>query len=153
MQGDVQRGTFETFDASDYKVGIVAAQFNLDVIDGLLGSAQEKLSEYNVSEKNIDLFKVPGAVEIPVIAQKLAETKKYDCLIVIGAVIRGATPHFDFVAGTVTDGVLRVQLDHTLPIGFGVLTLETPDQAPPRYHVGADAVVAAMNSAKIIREL
>ena len=150
MQNDVQKGEFKVFDASGYKVAIVAGQFNRDICDALTESAVAKLTEYGINDAPI--FKVPGSIEIPVILKKLAEDAKYDALIAIGCIIRGDTPHFDYVAKFATEGILRVSLDHTVPIGFGILTTENPKQALARTDAGAGAVTAALESAQINRE-
>ena len=141
---------FEKFNASKWKVGIVVAGFNKDINDMLLESAKECCKEYNISEKNIIVHYVAGAVEIPLILKKLADTKKYKALVSIGTIIRVDTAHFDFVAKAVTEGVMRVQLDSGIPIGFGILTLENKKQAQVRLRSGYGATEAALQSAKII---
>lgn len=150
MQLGVRKGEFEVFDASDYKVAIVAAQFNQDICEALTKSALAKLEEYRI--KDVPIFKVPGSIEIPIVAKKLAEAGKYDALIAIGCIIRGETPHFDYVAKMASEGILRVSLDHTIPIGFGILTTENKEQALARTDAGAGAVVASIESAKIIKD-
>lgn len=142
------QGSFAVFDASAYKVGIVCAQFNNDITDKILVSALSQLHEYQVDKENIDVFRVPGVVEIPVMLQTLTQKKKYDCLIAIGAVIKGATDHYDYVAKIVSEGVLRVMLDNNIPIGFGVLTTPNRELALARYSIGADAVVAVLQTRK-----
>lgn len=126
------------------KVGIVRAFFNSQITEQLLKSALEKLAESKISKKDIKIIEVPGSMEIPYALQKLAETKKYDCLIALGCVIRGETPHFDYVCKTAQEGVLRVSLDYQIPIGFGVLTVNNIQQAKVRKNLGAGAAAAAL---------
>lgn len=138
---------FELFNASKYKVGIVVAQFNADVTESMLGRAYGTLAEYKVAQKNITVIKVAGCVEAPVALQALARIKKYDCLVVLGCVIRGDTTHYDYVCKIVSEGMLRVSLDHSIAIGFGVLTVENYKQAVARLEVGASATEAALQTA------
>ena len=140
------------FDASTYRVGIVTGQFNTEACESLVASAQEKLAQYHVPDDSIDVFRVSGSAELPTVLKHLATTKKYDALVAIGVIIRGATVHFDYVAKLATEGTLKVQMDYGIPIGFGVLMLEKHDQLPDRIRVGGDAVEAALQSAKIIKE-
>jgi len=144
--------TWTPFDASIYKIGIVTGQFNPEACEALVASAQEKLLEYKVSEGNIDIIRVSGSAELPVVLKNLAETKKYDALIAVGVIIRGATVHFDYVAKIATEGILKVQMDYGIPIGFSVLMLENHDQLADRIRVGGDAAEAALQSAKIMKE-
>jgi 6,7-dimethyl-8-ribityllumazine synthase len=146
-------GEFVEFDASLYRVGIVVAQFNKEVCDGLLKSAQTELAKYQVPESNIATYRVGGSIEVPVVLKALAQSKKFDCLVAIGAVIRGATPHFDYVCKIVSEGVLKVTMDYGLPVGFGILTLENKDQAYTRLDSGARAVAAAVQATKIIKQI
>lgn len=148
-----ERSQFEKFDASNYKVGIVVALFNSDITMALLNQALEMLKNYKVKADNIYFCKVAGSIEIPLILKTLAETKKYDCLIALGAVIRGETAHFDYVCKIVSEGVLKVMLDYGIPIGFGILTTNTLQQAQARIDAGAAAVEAALQSANIIKEI
>ena len=153
MQEDVIRGEVKPYDASAYKVGVVVAQFNSDITKAMLRSALVKAEEYKIVEQAIDIYSVPGSIEIPSILQVLAKAKKYDCLVAIGSVIRGDTVHFDYVNKIATEGVQRVSLDYTIPIGFGILMCEDKDQAKARVGVGADAMVAGLESARIIKEI
>lgn len=145
-----KKQTFPVFNASKYYIGLVVAQFNSDITNQILAGARKKLREYNVPANNIKIVQVPGSVEIPVILQSMAKTKKYDCLLAIGAVIRGQTDHYHFVAKIATEGILRVMLDYNLPIGFAVLTTSNKRLAEERINIGAEAVVAALHNAKII---
>ena len=153
MAQEVKKGQFEIFDASAYRVGIVVAQFNRDVTDGLLVSALEIAEKYGIPREKVGVFRVPGSVEIPVVLNGLAETKKYDALVALGAVIRGETDHYDYVAKIVSEGVLRVMMDYGIPVGFGVLTCNTKEQALARAHSGGEAFVAALHSLRILRGL
>src|SRR3989344_6822500 len=136
---EVKKANFEKFDASGYKVGIVVAQFNRDVTEELLKSALDMLESYRVGKKNIKVLSVAGSIEIPVVLKHLAASKNYDCLLAIGAIIRGETPHFDYVAKIVSEGITRVMLDYGIPIGFAVLTTENHEQASSRGSVGGEA--------------
>lgn len=149
----VKKGKFKIFDASGYQVGIVVAQFNHNITEQMLKQAVKKLKKYGVNQENISIHRVAGSVEIPLILKKLATSQKYDCLVALGAVIRGETAHFEYVAKIVSEGVLRVMLDYQVSIGFGILTTENHEQAQARIHVGAEAAEAALQSAKIINSM
>ncbi len=144
---------FELFDASMLRVGVAASTFNNEITDGLLASCVETLIRYHVPKDSIDIVRVAGSVELPVALQAMAANAKYECLVAIGAVIRGETPHFDFVAKIASEGILRVMLDHTIPIGFGVITTENIHQAGARLHVGGEAAQAALHAYKSIHHL
>lgn len=147
-----KKGTFERFDASSYKIGIVRACFNIDISESLLEHALQELKEYNVDTSTIAIHAVPGSIEIPVIAEYLAQQNTYDCLVALGAIIEGETPHFQYVASMVSEGITAITLKHTIPIGFGILTTHTHEQACDRVTAGADAVVAALTCARIIKK-
>ncbi len=151
MQGNNVRPTFQPFDASSYRVGIVVAQFNGKITGALLASARQKLADYRVPDANITVHRVAGSVEIPLILQTLAKSGNVDCLVALGTIIRGETAHFEYVAKIVSEGVLRVTLDHSIPIGFGILTLENAAQAESRLDFGGHAVEAALQSAEILK--
>lgn len=114
------------------KVGIVCSRFNEFVVNALLDGARRSLSRHGVKDANIEVFWVPGAYEIPVMAKLMAVSRKYDALIALGAVIRGETAHFEYVAGPCAEGIMKVQLETLIPIGFGVLTVESVEQAAAR---------------------
>ena len=114
------------------KVGIICSRFNEFVVNALLDGARRNLAKHGVKEKNIEVFWVPGAYEIPVMARLMAVSQKYDALVALGAVIRGESAHFDYVAGPCADGIMQVQLETLVPIGFGVLTVENVEQAAER---------------------
>jgi 6,7-dimethyl-8-ribityllumazine synthase len=131
-------------DGKGKKVGIAVSRFNKDITSGLLESAQKFLVNSGIAEQDIKIIFVPGAVELPSALQKLAETRKFDFLVALGCIIRGETPHFDYVAKMAQEGVLRVMLDYKVPVGFGVLTVENLPQAEARLHVGGEAASAAL---------
>lgn len=152
MQGSNNKQS-EVFNASDYSIGIVVGDFNHDITDAMLVEAQKVLREYSVADDAIEIVRVPGSVEIPLMIQTMAHTKKFDGLIALGAIIKGESAHFDYVAKFVTDGILRVQLDTNVPVGFGILTTYDHAQAAARPHVGADAARAALTVAYNIKNL
>ena len=121
-----------SLDAQQIRVGVVVATFNGDISNGLLDGCLNQLKRSNVKDQNVFIYTVDGCVELPVIAQRLADKKVVDVVICLGAVIKGGTPHFDYVCKAVTEGVLRVSLDSKLPVIFGVLTTLTHDQALER---------------------
>lgn len=153
MTQDAQKMSFEVFDAHEYKVGIVMALFNKDIGDALLSSALEMCKQYNIPESNVTVYKVAGSVEVPVVLQALAETKQYNCLVALGTIIKGETPHFDYVAKIVSEGVLKVMLDNKIPIGFGVLTCNDKEQALARVLSGGGALETALQTAKTIHSI
>jgi len=114
------------------RIGIVCSRFNEFVVNALLEGAKRNLAKHGVQDKNIEVFWVPGAYEIPIMARLMAVSQKYDALVALGAVIRGDTAHFDYVAGPCADGIMQVQLESLVPIGFGVLTVENVEQAAER---------------------
>ncbi|MBO4458286.1 MAG: 6,7-dimethyl-8-ribityllumazine synthase [Butyrivibrio sp.] len=118
--------------AEGIKVGIVVSRFNEFITSKLLGGAIDGLKRENVSEDAIDVAWVPGAFEIPLIAKKMANSKKYDAVICLGAVIRGATSHYDYVCAEVSKGVAQVSLNSDIPVMFGILTTDTIEQAIER---------------------
>jgi 6,7-dimethyl-8-ribityllumazine synthase len=131
------------------KIGIVVARFNSFISEKLLEGAIDSLIRSGVNTDDIVVARVPGAFEIPLIAQKMAKSGRHDAVICLGAVIRGATPHFDFVAGEVSKGTAQVMLDAGIPVLFGVLTTETIEQAIERAgtkagNKGSDVAIAAL---------
>ena len=119
-----------SFDVGDSAIAIVVARWNSQITDGLLKGAQQELARNNV--KNVKVVTVPGAFELPVAAKKVAQTGKYDAVITLGCVIRGGTPHFDYVCGETARGVGEVALTECLPVAFGVLTTDDLQQALDR---------------------
>ncbi len=145
-----KQATTEPFDASDWQLGIVVAGFNRHITDWLYKNALRRAADYGLVAANIDTIKVAGSVELPLALQHLAETGKYQALLAIGCVIRGETPHFDYVCQFATEGILRVQLDCKIPIGFGVLTCENEAQAEARVHLSGDHLDAALHLARAL---
>ena len=144
--------------ASGIKVGIVAARFNEFITSKLIGGALDGLKRHDVKEEDVELVWVPGAFEIPVAAQKLAQSGRYDAVICLGAVIRGNTSHYDYVCAEVSKGVASVSLSEGLPVIFGVLTTDNIEQAIERAgtkagNKGADAAKAAIEMTNLIANL
>ena len=145
-------------DAKGLKVGIVVARFNSFIAERLLEGALDALIRHGADDKNIDVARVPGAFEIPLATAKMAQSGKYDALICLGAVIRGSTPHFDYVASEVSKGVAQVSLSSGVPVAFGVLTTDTIEQAVERAgtkagNKGFDAAMTAMETANLFKGL
>lgn len=144
--------------AEGQKIAIVAGRFNEIITNKLLGGAIDAFKRHGGDENNIDLAWVPGAFEIPLIAKKMAESKKYDAVICLGAVIRGATPHFDMVANETTKGIAAAGLQTGVPIIFGVLTTDNIEQAVERAgskagNKGFEAVTTAIEMVNLIKQL
>ncbi|HXP65141.1 MAG TPA: 6,7-dimethyl-8-ribityllumazine synthase [Steroidobacteraceae bacterium] len=144
--------------ARDLRFGIIAARFNDFVVEPLIRGALDALKRHGVGDKQIELVRVPGAFDIPIAARKMALSNRYDALIALGAVIRGQTPHFDYVAGECAGGVARIALESGIPIAFGVLTTDTSEQAVDRAggkagNKGADAALVAVEMANLLRRL
>ena len=140
------------------RFGIVVARFNEFITTRLLAGATDALGRHGVAEADIDVAWVPGSFEIPLVAQRMAATGRYDAVICLGAVIRGATAHFDYVAAGAATGVARAALDTGVPVIFGILTTDTIEQAMERAgtkagNKGAEAAVAAIEMANLLREL
>ncbi len=141
-----------------YKFAIIVSRFNEFIGNKLLEGCLECLKKHNYSENDFDLIKVPGAFEIPLIAGKLASQKKYDAIIALGAVIRGATPHFDYISNAVSTGCSEVALKYNIPVVFGVLTTNTVEQALERSdsklgNKGWDAALTAIEMADLNHRL
>jgi 6,7-dimethyl-8-ribityllumazine synthase len=145
-----EKGKFEVFDAAEWRIGIVVAQFNKSITDSLLESSLQRAKDYHIVDKNIDIFRVAGAIEIPLVLKKMAMKQNYNALLAIGCVINGATPHFEYVCKFVTEGILAVQMETMSPIGFGVLTCATDEQAKSRMHLGKDHLDAVLQQAHIL---
>ena len=111
------------------RIGIVAGRFNDFIVENIISGAIDTLVRHGASESDIELARVPGAVEIPLAVQRMGKTGKYDAIIALGAVIRGGTPHFDFVAGECSKGLSQLTLQLDIPVSFGVLTVDTIEQA------------------------
>ena len=141
------------------KYGIVVARFNSFIVESLLAGAIDALKRHGgVEEETIEVVRVPGAFELPLAAQAMAATEKYDAIIALGAVIRGSTPHFDYVAGEATKGLASVGLSHELPIIFDVLTTDSIEQAIERAgtkagNKGAEAALSAIEMVSLLRKI
>jgi 6,7-dimethyl-8-ribityllumazine synthase len=144
--------------ADGKKFGVVVSRFNSFISEKLLEGALDSLIRSGATESDIDVVRVPGAFEIPLIAQKFAASQKYDAIICLGVVIRGATPHFDVVVNEVSKGTAQVGLESGMPVLFGVLTTETIEQAIERAgtkagNKGAEVAVAAIEMANLVEAL
>ncbi|MCX8032877.1 MAG: 6,7-dimethyl-8-ribityllumazine synthase [Thermoleophilia bacterium] len=140
------------------RFGVVVSRFNEFITSRLLAGAKDCLARHGVEAKDVEVAWVPGSMEIPLIAKKMAQTGKYDAVICLGAVIRGSTPHFEYVAAEVAKGVAHVMLETGLPIAFGVLTTDTIEQAVERAgtkagNKGWDAALSALEMANLARAL
>ena len=144
--------------ARDLRFAIVAARFNDMIVDSLIRGAVDALTRHGAAEKQIEIIRVPGAFDLPLVVQKLAASKRCDAIVALGAVIRGATPHFEHVAGQCAAGLARASLDTGIPVAFGVLTTDTIEQAIERAgtkagNKGADAALTALELANLLRRL
>ena len=144
--------------SEDIKIGIVAARFNEFIVSKLVSGAQDALVLHGVADEDIALAWVPGAFEIPLAAKRMAESGKYDAVITLGAVIRGATSHYDFVCSEVSKGVANVALGADIPVMFGVLTTDTIEQAIERAgtkagNKGAECAQGAIEMVNLLREM
>jgi len=137
---------------------IVAARFNSNIVNNLLKGTLDTLSAQGVDDNKVDTLFVPGAFELPLVAKQLADTKKYSAIITLGCVIRGDTPHFDFVAGECARGIMNINLETNIPIVFGVLTTDTPEQAELRSQIngenkGIDCALCALEMCNVVRNI
>jgi len=144
--------------ARDLRFAIVASRFNDLVVDSLIRGAVDALLRHGASEKQIEIIRVPGAFDLPFVVRRVAASKRYDAVVALGAVIRGATSHFDYVAGQCAAGLARVSEETGVPVAFGVLTTETIEQAFERAgtkagNKGADAALAALELANLLKRL
>ncbi len=137
---------------------LVVARFNSFIVESLLDGAIDTLKRHGANEADITIVRVPGAFELPLALEKVAAGGKYDAIIALGAVIRGGTPHFDFVAGECVKGMAQVTLKHAVPVAFGVLTTDTIEQAVERAgtkagNKGAEAALSAIEMVNVLRQL
>ena len=144
--------------AQGIRVGIVAARFNEFITSKLVGGALDGLKRHDVKEEDIDVAWVPGAFEIPLIASKMAKSKKYDAVICVGAVIRGSTSHYDYVCSEVSKGIANVSLNSDIPVMFGVLTTDNIEQAIERAgskagNKGYECATGAIEMVNLIKQL
>lgn len=145
-------------DTRGMKIGIIVSRFNGFITERLLQGALEGVRNHGAEEENITVVRVPGAFEIPLIAEKMAASGRYDAMVCLGAVIRGDTPHFEYVSDAVTRGLGKVIWKYQIPIGFGVLTTNNVDQAMERSgskdaNKGYEAALTAIEMANIIRQI
>jgi len=144
--------------AKGLRFAIIVGRFNSFVTDRLLAGALDALTRSGCPQENIEIVKVPGSWEMPVVARELAQAKKHDAIVALGAVIRGDTPHFDYVAGEMARGLAQVAAESGIPVGFGVLTTNTVEQAVDRAgakggNKGFDAAMSAIEMANLMRRL
>jgi len=140
------------------RFGIAVARFNSFVVESLLDGATDTLIRHGAAEADLEIVRVPGAYELPLVVQKMANSKKYDAIIALGAVIRGGTPHFEYVAGECTKGLSQVMMQSGLPVSFGVLTVDSIEQAIERAgtkagNKGAEAAMSAVEMVNVLRKL
>jgi len=150
IEGDLQ--------VRDLRFAVLASRFNEFVVDALMRGAVDTLRRLGATDKQVEVVRVPGAYDMPVVARKLALSRRYDAIIAVGAVIRGQTPHFDLVARECASGLARVSQETGVPVAFGVLTTETTEQAIDRAggkagNKGADAAAAAIELVNLLRRL
>ena len=146
----------ESRPAGDARIAIVAGRFNRFIVDQLVSGVQDALDRHDIDPANRALIWVPGAFEIPLVARQIAASGRYDAIIALGAVIRGGTPHFDYVAGECASGLTRVALDYGVPVTFGVLTTDNVEQALDRAGTGEgnkgfDVAMTAMEMVQTMR--
>ncbi|AKH68402.1 6,7-dimethyl-8-ribityllumazine synthase [Spongiibacter sp. IMCC21906] len=146
------------FTAASGKFAIVVGRWNSFVVESLLEGALDALRRHGVSEDSITIVRAPGAFEIPLVCQKIAEQKQFDAIIALGAVIRGGTPHFEYVAGECTKGLSQVSMQHSVPVAFGVLTVDSIEQAIERAgtkagNKGEEAAMSALEMVSLLNQL
>lgn len=152
------RTTTGEANARDLRIAIVASKFNEPLVDRLIDGALETLERMGAEKPDIRITRVPGAWELPLIVQEIARSNNYDAIIALGAIIRGDTPHFDFLCAQCASGLLRASLDFKVPVAFGVLTCNTIAQAEARAasdgeNKGSEAAIAAVETAQLLRRL
>jgi 6,7-dimethyl-8-ribityllumazine synthase len=140
------------------KFGLLVARFNSFIVDSLVKGAVDTLKRHGAEDNNIKIVRVPGAFEMPLVAQRMAAKDQYDAIIALGAVIRGGTPHFEYVAGECTKGLATVSAKHDIPVAFGVLTVDTIEQAIERAgtkagNKGVEAAMSAIEMVNLMRML
>ena len=151
--------TYEgSFDAQSIRFGVIVGRFNSFVVESLLSGVIDTIIRHGGDLQNIEVVRVPGAYEMPLAASRLAISERYDAIIAVGAVIRGGTPHFEFVAGECSKGLATVGLEHNLPVAFGVLTVDTIEQAIERSgtkagNKGVEAAMSAIEMVNLLRQL
>ena len=146
------------YDARNLRFAILATRFNDFIVDRLISGAIDYLSRHGADPGKLTIIRIPGAFELPVVCKKLAESGQYDGILALGAVIRGATPHFDFVAGEATKGLAQVALQSGVPVGFGLLTTDSIEQAIERAgtkagNKGVEAASALLETVRVLQQL
>jgi 6,7-dimethyl-8-ribityllumazine synthase len=146
------------FTGVEGKFAIVVGRWNAFVVESLLEGALDALRRHGVSEDDVTIVRAPGAFEIPLVCQKLAASKSYDAIIALGAVIRGGTPHFEYVAGECTKGLAQVSMQYSVPVSFGVLTVDSIEQAIERAgtkagNKGEEAAMSAIEMVNLLKQL
>jgi 6,7-dimethyl-8-ribityllumazine synthase len=140
------------------RIALLVSRFNSFIVESLLSGAVDTLKRHGAEERELQIIRVPGAYEMPIAAKRLAASQHYDAIIALGAVIRGGTPHFEYVAGECTKGLSQVSLQHDIPIAFGVLTVDSIEQAIERAgtkagNKGAEAALSAIEMINLLREI
>ncbi len=143
---------------SNARIALLVSRFNSFVVESLLAGAIDTLKRHGAMDRDLEIIRVPGAFEMPIAAQRLAATKKYDAIVALGAVIRGGTPHFEYVAGECTKGLSSVSLNHDIPIAFGVLTVDSIEQAIERAgtkagNKGGEAAMSIIEMVSLLQEI
>lgn len=144
--------------AQGLRIALVASRFNDIIVDRLIGGSVDYLTRHGLERENLTLIRIPGAFELPIVCRKLAVSGKYNGIVALGAVIRGATPHFDFVANEATKGLAHISLETGVPIGFGLLTTDTVEQAIERAgskagNKGVDAAAALLETIRVLEQI
>lgn len=142
----------------DARYAIVASRFNDFIVESLIRGALSCLKQHGIGEADVEIVRVPGAFEMPVVVDKLAASRRYDGIIALGCVIRGGTPHFDYVAGECVGGIAAAAREHGIPVGFGILTVDTIEQAIERAgtkagNKGEEATLAVIETISLLRKL
>ncbi|MBK5259878.1 MAG: 6,7-dimethyl-8-ribityllumazine synthase [Thermoanaerobaculia bacterium] len=145
-------------DASGFRFAVIASRFNDDIVEGLLAGALDCLKRHGAADDAVSLYRVPGAFEIPTLARELAGSRSFDAIVTIGCLLRGDTPHFDFISAQVTSELSRVSVETQFPIAFGVITCNTVEQAEERSLSGSgnkgwEAALAAIEMASLWRQI
>ncbi len=145
-------------EAKGLKIAILATRFNDFIVNPLISGAVDYLVRHGAKKDDLTIIRIPGAFEMPVVAKKIALADKYDGILALGAVIRGATPHFDFVASEATKGLAHIALDHNIPVGFGLLTTDNIEQAIERAgtkagNKGAEAAAALLETLRVMEQI
>lgn len=145
-------------DAKGLKVAVVATRFNDFIVDRLVGGALDYLERHGLDMENVTMVRIPGAFEMPLVCQKLAASGKYDGILALGAVIRGGTPHFDYVCAEASKGIAQAMLQHNMPVGFGLLTCDNIEQAIERAgskagNKGVEAAAAMLETIRVMEQL